>query len=259
MIQEAIRDGTWFPSPAGGAGAFVLRGRSSRKKVDPRKKPKIWEAVMDLKGAVVSVKLDWDWDSIQPFSVTAVEVPHSEPAEPAPVNYEPEPMATTESSSPRDRLSFVQRIRRFFNPAPSPPSLPLPEPSTSNNNTNDSSPDLSETTFHSGMHSVRVAVFIAMPSPSTSQSSSQLHIDSASHSSTSPPIQLPLESSSLGQPRPQSPPFEGKGTKEFPHFEIGTADFGIRHDKDSANVVDGQVETKSNTSLRSSADSVDTA
>ena len=211
--------------------------QSRRRKVDPRMRPKIWET--DVRG-----QLEWDWDSIKPFSATAVGAPSSEsqvrPFEAALPNRGPEPVAVVTSSSPRNNLSFVRRVIEFIDHSPSYPSSPLPEVEMQDR-TCDPRPDVNEPGLRSGPHDIRVAVLIAMPSQSASRSSPQ-HIipglNPASQPSTDPPLRpsLLFESS----PPDQFQPATQAGTGVLPHVEFGIAEVTVGQDQDTVGDAGGQ-------------------
>jgi len=146
MVEEAIRNGTWIPPSPGGLG-FGFGTRSARDRIDPAKKPKMWDAfVHDPK---IYPDTDWSWDSIRPFSANVV-TPPQQPS--------PQTVALQSSTEPSiTRPPLMQRIRQYI--SPSPPAFllsPLPPPPN-----NESTPP--ENVLSSGPQTLRVSFLIAMP------------------------------------------------------------------------------------------------
>jgi hypothetical protein len=239
LIQEAIRNGTWIPPSEGGIGAFAtMRGRSGRNMFDPSKKPKIWEAAMENGRTDIHSKQELDWDSIKPFSATAIGVRGPDPVDPALENLSSEPTAVTTGSSRRDRRSFFQSVLRLFDPTPSSPfqmsrQLQVADLTTPNDNNDSSGVEGGDTGVRCKPHNVRIAVLIAMPSQWSSRSSPRLNMPALASEPSTPHLPLSAESSPLFRPLPGTPSEEGEGIKEVPHLEFGIVDLGVRQDRDA--------------------------
>ncbi|PFH50187.1 hypothetical protein AMATHDRAFT_61513 [Amanita thiersii Skay4041] len=87
MIEEAIRNGTLPPFATGGVGF------GGRPRIDPSKKPKLWDTWIEKRqqqhqhqqdggggvGGGRSREKEWFWDMMQPFSATYVAPPQGVP------------------------------------------------------------------------------------------------------------------------------------------------------------------------------------
>ena len=234
MVEEAIRNGTWVPTtPA---------ARNSR--VDLAKKPELWEAYLGSggwqlgglgSGKELDIDSNWkseysrDWESIKPIYAGYIDsvsgstpdrsASLSSPASipiPTPINVsaprrdEEENRRNAEVSS----RSLFTRARTFLNS-----NSNVPASSSADNGaiSRSNSANISMTELGSSSPStIRVAVLVAMPSPSSHGSSTP---PSASISSRSQPTTShPLDSSSL------PPTTIGDEEQPLPHLVMGVAD-----------------------------------
>jgi len=253
MVEEAIRNGTWIPPAPGGLAGFGMGGRSGRDRIDPGKKPKMWEAYVEKDDAKGYADADWDWDAVRPFSVAVVGSP--QPTQPA-LEAGSGPTTTTDTTTndtnhaTTERMSFIRRIREYINPTPPIPPSPLSERNIPLNRTG-SSANVSHIALPSGPQTVRVSVLIAMPSQSHSHSHSQPFphhvpilkfpsplVASPSPSSSSPTntstfmthpsVALTLESSPLGTNHPAPQRHRGDEDEKLPIIEFGVAELMVR-------------------------------
>ena len=256
--QEAIRNGTYVPQTP-------LPSRPAC--VDLSKKPQLWEAYLGGGGGgwrvgsfgkkELDIETNWkieystDWECIKPIyagyaeplsgstpNLTSLSPPVSFPV-PAPINHllprgddeENQRRGITEvSASATTTTSLLTRARRFFNHNF---TTTLRASSSTDNGTNSGSfsSNISMTELVSTSPStIRVAVLIAMPSPSSRGSLSSSTPRSASLSSNSRPTtshSLELSSPTLSpSPSPTTLRIADSTMEEkrLPHLEMGVAD-----------------------------------
>ncbi|KAF9007073.1 hypothetical protein BDQ17DRAFT_1423152 [Cyathus striatus] len=211
MIEEAIRNGTWVAPPLASMGG-------GRPKVDLSKKPKLYEAYLGEKGKSWEVVKEGGWEEIRPVMVAYVgkgdegrdvgrDVVEGQAAVPPPIPL-PLPQPHVESPLP-PRRSFLSRITSALSPRSSSPTSPLPPPVTSSlppaiplpeihTSSTEKQPEINDDTSESGQR-VRVAVFIAMPSPAAShRRSMSLSLHSTPGASSSSDESEPLPHLEMG-------------------------------------------------------------
>lgn len=250
LIEEAIRNGTWIPpAPTGRSGP----------RVDLSKKPRLWEAYLDLhhpqqQPMMMSMSSldDKDWDSIKPLMAGYVNDSVKTKGQQNPTTGNggvggnavggSAGSGGTDGNDERNGSSgsrrllgrFARSVRNILSTTPSAPTLPLAHPisrGTGNNTRQGSAVNLGS---NAGSNQdvqltelgpqeppkVRVAVLIAMPRPHPSSSSS----------STSSPRSASSSSASTSSPRipttnsNQAPTDE---EEELPHIEMGVAELVV--------------------------------
>lgn len=260
MVEEAIRNGTWIPSPQ----------PTRPPRVDLSKKPTLWEAYLgddawhlrDLgQGNVKELGIGThrksehskDWESIKPvcldYAVSASSVPDLSSPAPIPVPSPVTPPALRgdeENQQVSSNPSFFTRARIFLNPPPPSLTSALPASSTTDNPTNahPNPTNMSMIDFGSSPP-MKVAVLIAMPSPPLSSSHGSSPAVSASFSSslssgsnvpqrtTSHPLQT-SPSHTLDATTSAGSALSGSTQKyPLPHLEMGVAEVVIGPPEDS--------------------------
>lgn len=259
MIEEAIRNGTWVP-PVPGSGRNGPR-------VDLSKKPKMWEAYLDLHhqqqqpqqqmmasmSSTTSTE-EKDWEGMRPLMVnyvydsagkksanrnggagTGVSVSGGSGGGGGGEGMSDEDDRGTMARGRRLFRGLARTIGRAISPTPS--GTPFGTPSnrgTGNNNmrqgSNANLPDvqLAELGGSNEPPKVRVAVLIAMPRQHSSNSTSN-------SSSSSPSTSMLLSAS-----RAVSPPRVTEEEEEelLPHIEMGVAELAVS-DSSPSNSMDG--------------------
>jgi hypothetical protein len=218
-IEEAIRNGTWIPPAA--------VGRSSAR-VDLSKKPRMWEAYVDLyhpprRYSTSTVSEYKDWDSMKPLMVTYVNPPKSSLTTVTVTRVDSgndrssEPVSN-EAPRRRNLLRRIGRgVRDLLTTTSREPQLPLSYPVD-----NDSFHDLPmtevESTEPTGPPKVSVAILIAMPRQHSSSPSSSK--PEASSSSSSPTLPILTTATVLNSSLPSE-------EEELPHIEMGVVELMV--------------------------------
>ena len=243
MVNEAIRNGTYVaPTPA------VRQAR-----VDLSNKPELWEAYLGGggwqlgsvgQGSGKEFEYSRDWESIKPIYAGYAEpltAPCSGPT-PNHTGLSPPVFIPSPTSAPRrdndeeNRLtaevsnittpSLLARAKIFLKP-----NSTTPASSSADNGTNSrsNSANISMTELNSNTPpTIRVAVLIAMPSPSSHRSSTPLSASLSSNTqpTTSHPFQLSSPSPTLRLTDDDEPP--------LPHIEMGVADVVMGRSENSS-------------------------
>ena len=213
IMEEAIRNGTWIPSPPTGG----------RPKVDLSKKPILWDAYVNRdsdKGYSLGRQeqdksrygqMDWDWDSIRPFSAAYLS---PSTAEPAPVLRGLND-ATTITGGEADvvttyprHMSYTRRLAQAIRPVGIRASQPYPLTERRVPGVN---LDAGASFDRAGnQKQLRVAVLIAMPQePTESESDTKMRPTTSLSPSIPPPPLLENE-------------------KPIPLVEFGVAELDVR-------------------------------
>lgn len=247
MVEEAIRNGTWIPPTANGS--------SGRGKVDLSKKPVLFEAYVPgldnehdggEKLHKTEDQIDWDWDSIRPFSAAYIPPPSGTPR---PLRMPQSGSAGAASPAFPPRLSLMNSFLRFIRPnLQSSAPYPLNERRLSEVNLDASKP----VDWSGYQKKLRVAVLVAMPRPPTdiesskkaksTITSSSLSLDQASSLSSSIPLPLPLPRSLHEQ-------------EILPLVEFGVAELDVKQFED-ADRVEAQLRHKKSESRASGSGSL---
>ncbi|KAG5651060.1 hypothetical protein H0H81_010042 [Sphagnurus paluster] len=203
MVEEAIRNGTWIPPPPE-TGTFG----TGRARVDPSRKPKLWDAYLGT--TEKSAQTEWDWESIRPFSASYIAPPPGDAT-----NGANAAGGRAVASAQTPRLSYPQRVTRFFHPdrpeftaqyqleARTPATDAAATPNVAGGN---------EEVVPTPPKQIRVAVLIAMPHRGPERNTG------VASSSTAPP-RLHVDDD-----------------EELPHLEFGVALLDV-HDTDEAHHV----------------------
>lgn len=214
-IEEAIRNGTWIPPSA--------LGRSAAR-VDLSKKPRMWDAYLDLyhpsrRYSTSIFSEEKDWDSMKPLmvsyingskpSTTTITVTRGDSSN------DRSPAANgNEAQRRRNLFSQISRgVRDVLTTTSREPQLPLSYPVN-----NGSSQDVPLTEVEpSGPPKVSVAILIAMPRQHSSPSSSKLEPSSSFSSPTLPTLTTATVLNS--SPRDEE--------EELPHIEMGVVELVV--------------------------------
>jgi hypothetical protein len=248
MVEEAVRNGTWIPTTPASRAA----------RVDLSKKPDLWEAYLGGKlgslghGSGKEFEYSRDWESIKPIYAAYVEplssVPYSGSSSnltslssptsipiPTLVNHsaprgDDEEHRLTAEVSTSTPPSLLTRARIFLNHN----SSTVPNSSSADNSRSISANvSMTELSSNSSPPTIRVAVLIAMPSPSHGSSSSATPLSASISSSKSQPTSShPLDLSS-------SSPTTLRFTNDeeqvlLPHLEMGVADVVVGRSENSS-------------------------
>lgn len=265
MIEEAIRNGTWVP-PAPGSGRNGGR-------VDLSKKPKMWEAYLDLNHQqqqqvmmMASTMEEKDWESMKPLMANYVHdsarkkkasnqiggagtgalVGGGGNASGGGASVEGDEVRGGAMNRGRRLFgNFARTIRRAISPTPSGLQYGIPQSGSSNHGTGSntrqgSNINLNDTQMAEFGGSnvppkVRVAVLIAMP---------RRHPSSTSTSTFSSPSASALlsTSSSTSGTTPQPRTLGEEEEEELPHIEMGVAELLVANSLHS-NSMDGGSST----------------
>ena len=254
MVEEAIRNGTWVPP--------TPPVRPAR--VDLSKKPELWEAYLGDSGWQLGngtgkeFDKNWkfeysrDWESIKPISASyytapltsvsysgstpnltnlppPVYIPTSTPTNPSAPRGDGDDNQRTPEVSTGTTPSLLTRARIFLNPT----SASSSADNGTNAHSNSANISLTELSPNSPA-SVRVAVLIAMPSPSYHGSSTSTTPLSASFPSSLSPKVEPTTSHPL-----QLSPSRVRVTVDdedhsLPHLEMGVAEVVVGRSDNSS-------------------------
>ncbi|KAJ7595047.1 hypothetical protein C8J56DRAFT_777416, partial [Mycena floridula] len=166
MIEEAIRNGTWIPPAAG-------------RRIDPSKKPKLFEAHLAAPPTHGPSFDTQEWDGIMPFSVTYATPPTAGISTALDEQNNDTASANLQGGLMASRMRSTWR--RFLGNSPASPSSSAPiiplsnvpsttrsTPATPNGHDTPAIPPVP-----SPAPSLRIAVLIAMPSPTPLQAAIQ--------------------------------------------------------------------------------------
>jgi hypothetical protein len=256
MVEEAVRNGTYVPPTP-----FVRPAR-----VDLSKKPELWEIYLGDgggwqlgslghgSGKELDIGSNWkseysrDWESMKPISAGYADPLTSDPCSDSTPNltslsppvYTPAPMPTNPSARRGDdeenrrtaevstgtTPSLLSRAKMFLNP-----TFTLP-PADNGINSRSISANISLTELSSNSpQTMRVAVMIAMPSPSSRESSTPL---SASVSCSLSCKAQPTTSHALHLSPSPALNVSHDEKQLFPTLEIGVADVVVNRSENSS-------------------------
>ena len=251
-----MRNGTWVPP--------TPPVRAAR--VDLSKKPGLWEAYLGGggwplgslgpgSGKELDIGTNWkfehskDWESIKPIyagyaepltsvpysgstpNLTNLSTPVSVPVNPSAARGDDEEnRRTAEASNGGTTPSLLSRARIFLNPNPSLPTTSSADNGT-NSRSNSANISMTELSSNSPPTTIRVAVLIAMPSPSFHSSSTPLSasLSSSLSSKAQPTTSHPLHSSPTPTLR-----ITDDEEQSLPHLEMGVADIAIGRSENSS-------------------------
>ena len=248
MVEEAVRNGTYVPP--------TPPVRAAR--VDLSKKPELWEAYLGgggwqlgsfehASGKELGMGTSWkfdysrDWESIKPIYACYTEplacapnvgsTPNLNNSLSTRVSTSTNPSADNEDNRRTGEVStgatpsLFTRARTFLNPTSSSADNGINSRSVSANIS------LTELSSNSPPPTVRVAVLIAMPSPSSHGSFTPLSasLSPSLSSETQPTTSHPLHT----QPSPTSRVTDNE-EQLFPHLEMGVADVVVGRSEKSS-------------------------
>jgi len=230
MVEEAVRNGTWIPPTPSSRAA----------RVDLSKKPELWEAYLGgggwklgsfSHGSGKEFEYSRDWESMKPIyaePLSSVPCCGSTPnlnslsppvSIPGPRGEDEENRRTADDSTSTPP-SLLTRARIFLNHNSS--IVPV---SSSADNSHPISANISMTELSSNPppSTIRVAVLIAMPSPSSHGSSSTPLSASLSSSKSQPTTSYPLDNILSSSPTTLRSTDDDE-EQPLPHLEMGVAD-----------------------------------